>query len=91
MNIYIKELKESKDIKTKEGLLILDTMLTYKIWEKNKKSFSDVFHKVDVDWITHMISTDINGSKIIEEYDSLLQNEIMIKQLNTIQNNINNL
>ena len=91
MNIYIKELKESKDIKTKEGLLILDTMLTYKIWEKNKKSFSDVFQKVDVDWIINMISTDINGSKIIEEYDSLLQNEIMIKQLNTIQNNINNL
>lgn len=79
------------NIKSKKGLAILDAMLLADTWDKHYKSFDLIFHNVDVDWLTHMISTDINGSKIIEEYDSLLQNEIMIKQLNTIQNNINNL
>lgn len=76
------------NIKSKEGLAVLDAMLTYKTWDKHRKAFSEVFHNADVDWIINMISTDINGKEIIKEYGSLLQNEIMIKQLDIIQNNI---
>ena len=77
------------NIKTKSGLALLDAILAENAWDKHYASFDAMFSNVDVDWINHMISTEINGEEIIDKYDTILENETMIKELSIIQNNIN--
>lgn len=78
------------NIKTKQGLALLDAMLADSTYSKHYDVFSKVFKGVDIDSINHLISTEINGEEVIDEYDELLSDKQFIKQLNIIQNNINN-
>jgi len=76
------------NIKSKQGLALLDAILVDTTWEKHGYTLEDLFHKVDIDYINHLISTEINGIEVIDEYDELLQDEILLKELDIIQNNI---
>jgi len=76
------------NIKSKQGLALLDAILADTTWEKHGYTLEDLFHKVDIDYINHLISTEINGMEVIDEYDELLQDEILLKELDIIQNNI---
>ena len=77
------------NIKSKQGLALLDSILADKAWEKHGYTLEDLFHNVDIDYINHMISTEINGKKIINKYDNILQDKVLLEELNIIQNNIN--
>lgn len=77
------------NIKTRQGLALLDAMLADTTWEKHWQLFQGIFNEADIDWINHMISTEINGEEVVNEYDDLLQNEAFIEELDIIQNNIN--
>lgn len=77
------------NFKTKQGLALLDAILADKTWEKHGYTLEDLFHKVDIDYVNHMISTEINGKEIIDEYNDILQDEALLEELNTIQYNMN--
>ena len=76
------------NIKTKQGLALLDAMLADSTYNVHYEIFGNVFKGVDIDSINHLISTEINGEEVVDEYDELLNNTEFIKQLNIIQNNI---
>ncbi len=77
------------NIKTKQGLALLDSMLAENAWSNHYDTFSKVFNGVDTDEINHLISTEINGEEIIDEYEELLENDYFLSQLDIIQTNIN--
>ena len=77
------------NIKTKAGLALIDAILAESAWKKHYEQFEGIFNDADIDWINHSISTEINGVKVVEEYDELLQDEAMLEELDIIQSNIN--
>ena len=79
------------NIKSKQGLALLDAVLADNAWSTHYNAFGGIFEGVDVDSINHLISTEINGEEVLDEYDELLQNEHFINDLNIIENNILNL
>lgn len=76
------------NLKSKEGLALLDAMLADKTWTKHHYVFDPIFTQVDVDYVNHMISTEINGEEIIDEYEELLKDEALLEELEIIQRNI---
>jgi hypothetical protein len=77
------------NIKSKQGLVLLDAMLADSTYNTHWSVFSNVFKGTDIDYINHSISTEINGVEVIDEYNDLLQDELFIEELDIIQNNIN--
>jgi hypothetical protein len=75
------------NFKTKQGLALLDAILSESAWEKHSDSLIFVFDGVDIDYINHMISTEIFGNEVIDEYDELLQDETLLEELEIIQRN----
>jgi hypothetical protein len=79
------------NIKSKQGLALLDAILADSTWTIHCETFGDIFKGIDVDSFNHLISTEINGEEVIDEYDELLSNEHFIADLDIIQNNINSI
>ena len=79
------------NIKSKQGLALLDAILADKTWEKHYDVLKSIFRDIDIDSFNHLISTEINGEEVIDEYDELLSNEHFIADLDIIQNNINSI
>lgn len=75
------------NFKSKEGLALLDAILSENAWEKHGDSLMFIFSDVDLDFVNHMISTEINGNEVMNEYDELLQGEALIEELDIIQQN----
>ena len=77
------------NLKSVEGLKFLNVLLSNKVWDDNEDwLYENIFKDIDIDWVNHMINTEINGKKRIKEYERILQDPIIIKQLNIIENNI---
>jgi len=77
------------NLKSVEGLKFLNVLLSNKVWDDNEDwLYENIFKDIDIDWVNHMINTEINGKKRIKEYELILQDPIIIKQLNIIENNI---
>ena len=79
------------NIKTKQGLALLDAILADITWTTHCDTFGSIFKGIDVDSFNHLISTEINGEEVISEYDELLNNEDFLAELDIIQNNLNEL
>lgn len=79
------------NIKTKQGLALLDAMLADSTWTTHCNTFGGIFKGIDIDSFNHLISTEINGEEVISEYDELLSNEDFLAELDIIQNNLNEL
>jgi len=75
------------NIKSKAGLALLDAILSENAWEKHGDSLMFIFNDVDLDFVNHMVSTEINGNEVMNEYDKLLQGEALIEELDIIQQN----
>jgi hypothetical protein len=77
------------NLKSVEGLKFLNVLLSNKVWDDNEDwLYENIFKDTDIDWVNHMINTEINGKKRIKEYERILQDPIIIKQLDIIENNI---
>jgi hypothetical protein len=77
------------NLKSVEGLKFLNVLLSNKVWDDNEDwMWNNIFKDIDIDWVNHMINTEINGKKYIKEYERILQDPIMIEQLNIIENNM---
>jgi hypothetical protein len=77
------------NIKSVDGLKFLNVLLSNKVWDDNDDwLYDNIFRNTDIDWVNHMINTEINGKKIIKEYKSILKDKEMIEQLDIIENNI---
>lgn len=79
------------NIKSKQGLALLDAILADRSWTTHYDTFEGIFKDIDVDSFNHLISTEINGEEVIDEYDELLSNEHFLADLDIIQNNINSI
>ena len=66
------------NIKSKQGLALLDAILADSTWTTHCDTFGGIFKDIDVDSFNHLISTEINGEEVIDEYDELLSNEHFI-------------
>jgi hypothetical protein len=75
------------NFKSKEGLALLDAILSENAWEKHGDSLMFIFSGVDLDFVNHMVSTEINGNEVMNEYDELLQDETLLEELEIIQRN----
>jgi len=77
------------NLKSVEGLKFLNVLLSNKVWDDNEDwLWNNIFKDTDIDWVNHMINTEINGKKHIKEYEDILQVPTMIEQLNIIENNM---
>lgn len=77
------------NLKSVEGLKFLNTLLADKVWSNNEDWLWDnIFKDTDIDWVNHMINTEINGKKHFKEYERILQHPVMIEQLTIIENNL---
>jgi len=79
------------NIKSKQGLALLDAMLADNTWTTHCNTFGSIFKGVDIDSFNHLISTEINGDDVLVEYDELLNDDEFIEQLDIIQNNMNSM
>jgi hypothetical protein len=77
------------NLKSVEGLKFLNVLLSNKVWDDNEDwLYENIFKDTDIDWVNHMINTEINGKGRIKEYERILQDPIIIEQLGIIENNI---
>ena len=77
------------NLKSVEGLKFLNVLLSNKVWDDNEDwLYENIFKDTDIDWVNHMINTEINGKERIKEYERILQDPIIIEQLDIIENNI---
>jgi hypothetical protein len=77
------------NLKTVEGLKFLNVLLSNKVWDDNEDWLWDNIYKdTDIDWVNHMINTEINGKKHFKQYERILQDPTMIEELTIIENNM---
>jgi hypothetical protein len=69
------------NIKSKQGLVLLDAILADNTWNKHSDVLGSIFKDVDIDSLSHLISTEINGEDVIYDYYELLVNDEFLVDL----------